>query len=84
MELTSLKDAVEGFSKCQQLDVLRILVDSKVAYDENQNGVFVNLSHVSPEGVAKIKKYVEYANLQTSTLAQGEEKRQEIKGQFFT
>ena len=44
MNVTHLRDRVEALPKQYHKDVARILLDNKIAFDENKNGLFINLS----------------------------------------
>ena len=83
MNVTHLRDRVEALPKQYHKDVARILFDSNIAFDENKNGLFINLSTVPQEVLEKMARFVTYIDLQQQTLSTGETERQEIKTQFF-
>jgi hypothetical protein len=83
MDLSAIKDNVESLTKLHQIEIFRILREDNVAFNENQNGIFINLSQTPPGSIQKINNYLEYTKLQSSTLAEGESQREEMKGHYF-
>jgi hypothetical protein len=83
MDLVAVKDSIEGLNKLHQIEIFRMLKTDNVPYNENQNGVFVNLSQTPSETLKKIFNYLNYTKLQSSALAEGETQREEIKGHYF-
>jgi len=82
MDAVCLKDRIEALPDHHHLDILRLIVESKTPYNENQNGVFVNLSNGSSDLLRKLHTYLDYAYLQKSTLEEGESQREEMKDQL--
>jgi hypothetical protein len=82
MDVSTLKDRLEALPEHHHLDVLRLIVECKASYNENQNGVFVNLSNAPPNLLQKLENYLDYAQLQWSTLEEGESQREEMKDQL--
>ena len=84
MDLESLKERVERMEKLHQIEVLRILQASKDAQlSENANGVFINMSDLSPETVQKIAAFSVYVDEQLQNLDEMEEEKQRIASTFF-
>ena len=77
-----MKDRLEALPEHHHLDVLRLIVECRTPYNENQNGVFVNLSNVSADLLRKLESYLDYAQLQKSALDEGETQREEMKDQL--
>jgi hypothetical protein len=84
MNVAELKDKLEALPSEHHIELLRILKESNTPYNENQNGVFVNLSQISEDLLLKLHNYVQFADLQKSTLDKGESQREEMKDQFFS
>ena len=78
MDLSELKTTIEKMEKSNQIDILRLLKQNDVQLNENKNGVFVNLSTVSPEIIAELNQYLEYYNSQEQTLSKQEELKNEL------
>ena len=84
MNLSLLKDKIEQMQKNYHIEIARILIqEHNSSYDENQNGIFINLSNMTPEMHVKIQQFVEYVELQEKQLAIDENEKHELKDNFF-
>jgi len=84
MNLSDIKDKIEQMSKNYHIEVARILINEhKISYDENQNGVFINLSQLSPEVHKKIINFINYVDLQEQQLRADENEKDGLKDIFF-
>jgi hypothetical protein len=84
MNLSMLKDKIEQMQKNYHIEIARILIqEHNSSYDENQNGIFINLSNMTPEMHIKIQQFVEYVELQEKQLAIDENEKHELKDNFF-
>jgi hypothetical protein len=83
MNIIHLRDRVEALPKVYHKEVARILINDNVSYDENKNGMFVNLSTVSQDVLEKVARYISYVDLQQETISSGETERRDLKTQFF-
>ena len=84
MEIVALKDRIELLPKQYHLEIARIIVDTSTPFNENQNGMFVNLSNVSPAVLKKLEQYLEYIELQERELRVDEVQKNDLKGEFFS
>ena len=83
MDLLKMKDTIENKNKEHQIEILRILIENKVMINENNNGIFVNLSNVKKEIIDKINTYLVYVNDQENSLDKIETVKEEYKNIFF-
>ena len=83
MNVTHLRDRIELLPKVHHKDVARIFIENNITYDENKNGIFINLSTVPQEVLEKIARFISYVDLQQETIDLGETERKDIKTQFF-
>ena len=84
MNVQDMKERIEIMPKHYQIEIGKILIGQhQIIYNENQNGIFINLSNVSFEILEKIQKYIDYVNLQESQLNQTEQQKDELKDMFF-
>jgi hypothetical protein len=84
MNVSDIKDSIEQMPKNYHIEIARILITKfNVAYDENQNGIFINLSHLSPEVHATMTNFINYVNLQEKQLRDDETKKDGLKDIFF-
>lgn len=85
MDLTMMKDKIEKMQKNYHVEIARILIkDYQISYDENKNGIFINLSHLSQEVIEKMIKFMEYVDLQEKQLEIDEKEKHELKDAYFT
>jgi hypothetical protein len=59
MELVALKDKLESLTKEKQIALARLLLRKQVVYDENTNGMFFNLSILSPDVLKEVEDWLE-------------------------
>tara|TARA_B100001175_G_C19148606_1_gene467140 strand:- start:89 stop:388 length:300 start_codon:yes stop_codon:yes gene_type:complete len=81
--LLDIKSDIEFQSKNHQIEILRILIENKVQINENNNGVFVNLTKVDEQIILKIKNYLKYIKEQNTTLDTIEKTKENYKLTFF-
>ena len=81
--LKFLRDKIELLTAFHQIEILRILHTNKVTFSENKNGVFVNLTYVSPDIIDTINEYIIYVYKQESQLNEIEEKKIVLSNQYF-
>jgi hypothetical protein len=78
-----MKDKIESYPKNYQIEIGKIFLENKVNLNENQNGMFINLSQLSPEIIHKIISFTEYADAQESTLTSVENTKDGLKDIYF-
>jgi len=83
MNVSHLRDRVEGLPRLHHKDIARIFLEHNITYDENKNGMFVNLSNVPQDVLEKVARFVAYIDLQQETINTGETERKDLKSQFF-
>jgi hypothetical protein len=83
MNVVYLRDRIEALPKEYHKGIARIFIEENVSYDENKNGMFINLSTVHQTVLEKVARYISYVDLQQLTITTGETERQDLKSQFF-
>ena len=84
-DLNNVRDKLEGMSKFNQVEVLRILSKYKdVTLNENKYGIHINLTDLKKEIVDELKKYINYVNTQENNLDQIEQQKETFKNIYFT
>lgn len=82
-QLKQLKDRIEALNQHHQIQILKIVTQNNVAYTENKNGSFVNLTNMDNAIVDKIAEYLNYVDEQESQLKEVENQKTELTKQFF-
>ena len=84
MSIVDLKDKLEKMNKSQQIELARMLIhEYRVTYDENQNGIFINMSELSPIILEKIRTFLKYIELQEENITNVEREMNGLKDTFF-
>lgn len=81
--LQNIKDLIEIMNKCQQIEILKLLIKSSVSLSENSNGTFINLSDLDEKGLVTLENYIAFVNKQDNQLLNMEEEKEHIKKEFF-
>ena len=82
-KLNSIKQIIEGFTKDQQLQILKILKENNVSLNENNNGTFINMTTLSDEIIEKIDEYIQHIDVQESELNINEKLKDTYKENYF-
>lgn len=84
MDLNDIKTKIELMNKHHQLEILRILKNDKnIVLNENNNGVFVNISYLDNITLERLIKYIEYVDNQITNIESIENKKTMIETTFF-
>lgn len=79
-----LKDKIESLNKHHQIEILRILKQYKsVTLNENNNGIFINISDISDELYTKLNLYIEYVDNQKNSIEKVESQKTILENTFF-
>lgn len=79
-----LKDKIENLPKLYHIEIGKILNNHNIHLNENQNGIFVNLSTLSSDIIDKLNEYIRYIELQEKILNIDETEKEELKDTYFT
>lgn len=82
-DLKKLRDAIQQLEKIHQLYILNLVITRSVAYTENSNGVFINMSTISAEVIGEIQHYLKYVELQENQLEDAEVLKERYKESLF-
>ena len=82
-KIENLKKDIEAMPKINHIEILRIFKQHKTQINENQNGVFINMSELSNEIIDELHKYVEYVNSQHKQLSQQEKVKETFSKRYF-
>ena len=83
VQLVALKNDIETFDRANQARALKILLDHDVPYDENGNGVFVNMANIPEEALGALQKYSAYVKLQHTFLETQEQAKEKLLENYF-
>ena len=84
MNIIDLKDKIEQMSKARHIELARILIhEYKISFDENQNGIFVNMSELNSAILDKMIEFTRYIEQQESEFLQIETEKNGLKDTYF-
>ena len=75
VDLVSFRDRIDKLSKEHHVEVAKLLIADKVQYNENQNGIFVNLCNLPYETYLKVLSYTEFIRTKETSLTEIEEEK---------
>tara|TARA_B100000424_G_scaffold271494_1_gene274473 strand:- start:6737 stop:7036 length:300 start_codon:yes stop_codon:yes gene_type:complete len=82
--LNILKEKIECLSKFHQIEILKILNQEKdCTINENKNGIFINLTHLSKDIIQKLIDYLEYVHKQEKQLIDIENEKTKLTNTYF-
>jgi hypothetical protein len=83
-ELNYIRDTIENMNKFNQVEVLRILNNSKdVTLNENKYGVHINLSELKRDIIDELISYIKYVTTQEINLNTIEQQKEDFKNIYF-
>ena len=83
-EINNMRNIIENMNKFNQIEVLRILKNGNVTLNENNYGVFVNLSNLNNDNLTKLLNYINYVEAQEHNLNNVEKQKEDYINTYFT
>jgi hypothetical protein len=84
MDINEIKSKIESMNKHHQIEILRILKkDKNIVLNENNNGIFINISYLDNDTLDYLSKYIDYVDNQTTNIETVENKKNIIETTFF-
>ena len=83
-EINNMRNVIENMNKFNQIEVLRILKNGHVTLNENNYGVFVNLSNLNNDNLTKLLNYIKYVEAQENNLNNVEKQKEDYINTYFT
>lgn len=83
-DLISIKNRIEQMNKLQQKEVFKIFLINNIDYNENNNGIFINLTNVNKNIIKELKKYIEYVDKQNNFLNKQEKQKEMYLKNYFS
>ena len=82
-KLNNIKTVIEQMDKIHHIEILKILINENLKYNENNNGTFINLTELNYNVVKKLENYIDYFKKQQSQLVNLEKEKKKIEDSFF-
>jgi hypothetical protein len=82
---TEIKERVESLTKHHQIEALRMLSKiPTITMNENNNGVFINLTEQDDNVMKQLEDFLHYVDLQQKHLNNIEDKQEQMEQEFFS
>lgn len=82
-DLNVIKKKIESMNKLQQGEIFKIFLINEVDYNENNNGIFINLTNISKNVLKELKKYINYVENQNQFLDKQEKQKEIYLNSYF-
>jgi DNA repair ATPase RecN len=83
-KLIKLKEQIELLSNFHQIEILKIFKKyDHVILNENKNGIFINMSHISDNIINEIEEYLCYVKTQESHIKIIENEKKKLSDKYF-
>jgi hypothetical protein len=82
-QINNIRKTIECMNKFNQIEVLRILKNSNVTLNENNYGVFINLTNLDYYALKKLDNYIEYVKVQENNLNNIEKQKENYINTYF-
>lgn len=84
LNIKQIKDRIEDMDKLHQIEVLRILKQHpSIILNENNNGVFINITDIDQKIIKQLDNYIKYVDNQTINIESIETQKNIIENTFF-
>jgi hypothetical protein len=81
--LESIKNKIEFMDKYHQIEILKILSNSKCKINENKSGIYINLTFLSKNTIDQLLNYIDFITEQEETIKTIEYQKKEYETAFF-
>tara|TARA_B100001123_G_C14615213_1_gene751487 strand:- start:136 stop:423 length:288 start_codon:yes stop_codon:yes gene_type:complete len=82
-QINNLKQKIEALDNIHHKKILKILIENKIKYSENRNGVFVNMNLFNLQIIKIINEELIYISKQEKHLNDVELIKHELNTTFF-
>jgi hypothetical protein len=78
-ERKALLEEIKNLPKLEHEKIFKILKETAADFSENSNGIFFDISKLSPESFEALKKYIEYSHTIRNEQANREKEMEELR-----
>jgi nanoRNase/pAp phosphatase (c-di-AMP/oligoRNAs hydrolase) len=82
-DLENIKKTIEEMSKSHHIEIANILKQNNILLNENNNGIFINLSNLSNSVLKSLEDYINFVDNQNNILVQDEKIKTKIENTYF-
>ena len=81
--LDKFKNTIEKLDKSHHIEIGIILKKNNIALNENNNGIFINLTSIPQNIINKIIEYIEFIKQQEIIINNDEKLKQNLENIYF-
>ena len=82
--LTTLHKKIENLQPSSHFEVFKIIKKYDVPFNENTNGIFINMSYLNDECINELTSHINWLEEQKSFLQKDEQVKKTYRENFFT
>ena len=83
MELIQIKNSIEKMNKTHQIEIFKIINKNNIEFNENKNGIFINLTNLDTNILEEIQDYIMFVSKQNIFLNKQEEIKENYINNYF-
>ena len=81
--LDKFKNSIEKLDKSHHIEIGNILKKNNIALNENNNGIFINLTSIPKNIIDKIAEYIDFVKKQEILVNDDEKLKQNLENTYF-
>ena len=82
--LNALHKKIECLPETSHFEVFKIIKKYNIPYNENSNGIFINMSHMKNDCIEELTSHINWLEEQKSFMQTDEKKKEQYRENFFT
>jgi len=84
INFSEIQSKVDKLSKMQHIEILKIIrKHPETKLNENKNGTYINMAYLKQDTLEEIIKYIDYVQVQETSLSCVENEKLEIEKTYF-
>ena len=83
-DLESIKTRIENLKKVHQIEILKLIKKYNFFINENNNGVFINITKMTKDCYDEINRFLTFVDNQEKSLSTVETLKSELAENFFS
>ena len=83
-KLNTLHKKIENLPSSAHFEVFKIIKKYDIPFNENSNGIFINMSYMNEECIDELKSHINWLEEQKTFLQKDETVKNQYRENFFT
>jgi len=81
--LNALRKQIEDLQTSSHYEIFKLIHKYKIPYNENSNGIFINMSNMTNECIIELQKHLKWLSEQQHFLEKDENVKEQYRENFF-